>query len=201
MKHKHLDRDRFDSLIAALKANPCAEHLLLELLARTGIRAEELACLKWRNLSGDVINLTEAAKGSLGRTLGLDEDFVKRLRAAQAYHSLKPEEPIAALLGREYLAASDRPRVRHNFKQRLRHAWRALRASLYGPEAAHLGMHALRHTVAVRVLESTGGHVMKARRILGHRSIQSTLCYIDYLDAQSVQFDIVEAIGGKVKGG
>jgi integrase len=195
VKHKHLDRDRFDVLIGALKAKPCAEHLLLELLARTGIRAEELACLKWRNLSGDVLNLTEAAKGSLGRTLGLDEDFVKRLRHAQAFHSLKPEEPIMLLLGPEYFDAS-RPRIRHNFKQRLRHAWRDIRGEVLGPEAAHLGMHSLRHTVAILMLHSTEGNIMKVRRALGHRSIQSTVSYIDYLDSQSVQLDILKAVKG-----
>jgi len=204
MRLKHLTDSQYGVLRAKLsemlKATNNGLAVLLSVLADTGIRAEELTSILCRDLMPEFKSLhIRGAKGSENRTLPLDQDTYNALESAIKRRGLLPEESIMGILSTAYRRIQY-PNVNHAAKQRLRNLWRDLRKELWGEGASHLGLHCLRHTVAIRVLEHTHRDLLKTRLALGHKSINSTVKYVDYLDAQDVRDDVRNAMKVKKTG-
>lgn len=204
MRLKHLTDNQYEALRARLdkgiSGREPALYILFSILAETGMRCEELSNVRCVDLMPELKALhVKGAKRSENRTLALSNSTYGALDAAIALTGLDPTEHVVGILNTAYRRV-EYPSVRHAVKQRLRALWRDLRRKLYGVTAGHLGLHCLRHTVAIRVLEHTNKDLLKTRIVLGHKSLNSTMRYVDYLSSQDVREDCLAAMRPKKTG-
>lgn len=200
MKLKHLNEQDWLSLIEHINTETVNTRLTqrergamlcLNILCQTGIRAEELIKLKVSD--HDSLNkrlYITAAKGSNDRVLRISEDLNEKLIKAIRVMGLNNDDVLVGIIDRFYTRGSKG----HAAKQYLREVWRELRVKLFGAIGSRLPMHSLRHTVAVRVLESNGGQVLKAKVALGHKSIDSTMHYLDYITTRDIEDEMISAV-------
>lgn len=131
--------------------------LLLELGLRTGARAQELLNIQKMDLNGyDESVFIRGIKGSNDRELPVKSDYFMRLaRYAEA-------QPGTKIFPITY--------------DRLYQIW-----DLYRP--VHKKFHSLRHTFAIEIYQKTKD-LRLVQVALGHRNIQNTMIYADYLYSQ-----------------
>jgi len=202
VKNKHLTDSQFQRLreylnkaLSDVDSTKSGVAVCLSILLETGIRAEELGRLAVRDFLTEqrALNIT-GAKGSMDRSLRLSAETAQALSLAILSRGLTEADGIMGLMGAQYLLCPSRQAARHAAKQSLRAIWRDLRDTLLGPDCADLGLHCLRHTLAVRLLQHTGGNIIKARVALGHRAVSSTLRYSNYIESLDVQEDVLMAL-------
>lgn len=131
--------------------------LMLEMGLRTGARAQELLNIQKMDLNGyDESVLIRGIKGSNDREIPLKSDFFLRLLRFAETQSGTRVFPITY--------------------DRLYQIW-----DLYRP--VHKKFHSLRHTFAIEIYQKTKD-LRLVQVALGHRNIQNTMIYADYLYSQ-----------------
>ncbi len=157
-----LTRDKFlqDSELTHLRgligAYPCRDTLLLDLAVSTGARASELLNISVSDINHEFQSVyIKGLKGSRDREVPLRPELYAQL---SCYAQL--------LTGRIF-----------NFKyRRLDQIW-----NHYRPTAKKF--HSLRHTFAIQLYKKTRD-VKLVQMALGHKSINTTMIYVEYIFSQ-----------------
>lgn len=152
--------DRLTEILTHFRQKDPRNTGLLELLLRTGARAQEALNIRFDDLNeheGSV--LIYGIKGSNDRELPVRPDLFETLLRLKGQQSKSMDRlfPITY--------------------RRLFQIW-----ELYRP--VHKKLHALRHTFAIRLYKKT--HDLRLVQVaLGHRNITNTMIYADYVYSQS----------------
>lgn len=180
---KYLSDFEYQTLMAHLTAANSPRLILIELLARTGMRCEELIHVTHNAIDAMNFVYVKGAKGSLNRRVPLDEAYVRRLRMVLR------DVPLGVPLVRAVSATTNEA----SQKRLLRKIW-AITARECG---IRLNVHGLRHTFAVRNLEQLEGPeaLLQVKVIMGHKSISSTARYLDIIQAEALTPSILRAVG------
>lgn len=187
MQTKHLSAEQHSALLSLAQTNPQDGALLLfSILAVTGIRADELAKLTLRDLdkqSGALI--IQGSKRSNNRALSLPAWLLDAVLSHDACPKTA-DNSLMCLLSPNFDRITS-PRHAYNAKQCLREHWRQVRTKL---GAKDLGLHCLRHSVAMRMLEKTD-NIRKVQAVLGHKNINNTIKYLDYVNSLEASKDLL----------
>ena len=171
--------------ILAACPNP-KHHMMLELCYGCGLRVSELCALRVSDIDGEreLLRVTQG-KGAKDRIVLLAASLLDRLRAY--WRADRPEHWLfpSTLLPAQPLHITALQKVYRQAKKQA------------GVERTG-GVHGLRHAYATHVLEQ-GLPVHQLQRLLGHRSVQSTMRYMHWLPGQQGQgkshADLVAALG------
>ena len=134
------------------------DSILLRLLLFTGGRGVEIRGVKKSDL-GEQAVFIRGAKKSNDRVIALPQKFYKEL--IQYCKHMAGDAllfPVAA--------------------RTLRYIWSQYRPSI------KKGVHCLRHTFGVRLCDNSNGNVQAVKSALGHKSLNSTQIYLDYVQGQ-----------------
>jgi integrase len=133
------------------------DSILIRVLLFTGARTIEVTKLTKADLREGGLFI-HAAKGSNDRLVPLAADF---------YEELKTYAANMAVTDRLFPIAT----------RTIRHIWKHWRPN------RNLGAHSLRHTIGVRHYSSCAD-IHATKTLLGHKSISSTLIYLDFVESQ-----------------
>ena len=153
---------------------------LIRLAQYTGMRQEEVASLERRQITKKVINLTKT-KTNKPRAIPLNDEFM-----AGVVGTLSGTVPH---LNSNYVFwhGEDGERYSNVASQFDRIARRAVsEAKKQKIEFRRFRFHDLRHWFAVDYMRR-GGNIYKAKKILGHSSLQTTEIYLDYLTPEQAE--------------
>jgi integrase/recombinase XerD len=157
-KIKYLKVDERERLRETLKNYKTTEGLMIEFLLTFGMRNGELLDLR----KGDV-DLVEKTIFVHGTKNSDSREFVVG----------KYPELWARLVFEVAKCKTDEDRVFPMTRMTLTRAWHKVRPTKHG-------LHSLRHTLSIDLLER-GVPLQLVQRILGHKCIQTTMIYQDYL--------------------
>lgn len=140
-----------------LRKHDCRDSLIFTLLYTYGMRQGELLSLKRSHFNAQSKTLfIKALKGSKDREFPLTDELCQRLTKQLSSHNAERIFPIS--------------------RSRLFALWQHWRPT-------NKKLHSLRHTAAVRVYRKHRD-VQLVQRILGHKSLNSTLVYQDFAYSQ-----------------
>lgn len=150
------------------------DHLLIQLLFETGLRAQEVAGLKTTSLRlSNPFQLRVLGKGRRERVCPLRADTASRLRRSIEERGLSAEQDAPL-----FVSARGLPLTRFGvLRIAQRHALRAA-ASMPSLKSKRIGAHTFRHAAAVHLLRS-GNELTVVRSWLGHVSIETTHHYTE----------------------
>lgn len=158
-ENKFLVDDELKALLTLLERHKgTRDSILLRLLLFTGARGIEIRRVRKCDIGKKAVSI-QGAKGSNDRVIELTPAFHKELQVYVA--DMAAEDLIFPVAERT-----------------LRHIWHQYRPN---PKK---GVHALRHTFGVRLCDNSGGNVHAVKSALGHRNIQNTMIYLDYVQGQ-----------------
>lgn len=164
-RNKFLSDSDILSLKQHLATQTTRDAIMLELLISTGARTSELLNIKASDVNiGEGLVLIHGLKGSQSREIPLPQALVKKLKA---------------FLGRNNLNSQDRlfPISARRFRQ----IWNKLMPHLKGDCGAQgKGLHSIRHTFAIELFKKHRD-IRLVQFALGHRSINNTLVYSEYV--------------------
>lgn len=154
------------------------EKALLTLGFATGFRISELLSLKVRDICTDGVIHTHVSvkaantKTKIGRTVFLNADAKKTLEALVEWLKAKGLDDASPLFV---------SRKQHNgymaiTRQQAHRLIKALFAQV--GELGNVATHTLRKTFAQSIYDATGGKLEKVQLALGHKSIGSTISYL-----------------------
>lgn len=169
-----LTEPEVDALLAACNTTTRTgrrDHALIVLTVQTGLRISELASLNRVDaVLGKGAHIHCIGKGRKERRIPLTPTTVKVLRAWLAEH---PDSPTAPLFPTRTGTRLSTDAIEH----RINHYTR-LAAQTYPPlQAKHVTTHTLRHTAAMRLLQS-GTDITVIALWLGHEQVSSTNTYL-----------------------
>lgn len=184
---KTLNRSNIDRALdfVRTKRNGLRNEVILLLSVKAGLRAKEIANLKWSMILnpegaiGDHIHLTDdASKGHSGRMIPINRDLKQALIALHR-NSVKPDLPQRA--GQHIISTERRD-----------HATPQMIVNLFQRWYADLGLlgcssHSGRRTFitnAARKISTVGGSLRDVQALAGHRSLNTTQRYIEF-DSQA----------------
>jgi integrase len=164
-ERKYLTHIEDESFKRVIRRAPFRDRLMLELLRTYGMRASELLALRTRdfNESTQMLYVT-GLKSSRGRQMPLNDDFASRLKVA--CKGLGPDDLIFP--------------ISYN---RLGEIWRFYRT-------CDKPLHSLRHTLAIEVYQKSKD-IRLVQRILGHKSIMSTMIYQEFVYGQDAMREVL----------
>lgn len=167
-----LTREQVAQMVAA--ASPGRNRLIVRLLYGTGVRAEELVRLCWRDLTGDEANgyvLTVFGKGNKTRMLRLSGAMAAELRQWRLNRREETDEGGAIFKSIRGGAMAEGSVWRVVSKAAKRAGFKA-------------STHWLRHCHASHAIEN-GCDLMMLQQSLGHASVQTTEKYLHVRPKQS----------------
>lgn len=172
-----LSKEELRSILAAARAESERDWLMILVSFWHGLRVSELLAIKGSSIKDGFLTV-DRLKGSL--------------RTVQAL----VEHPDSLFSERQALidcASKTYPNQRL-FDLRRQHVWRLMRkyGKLAGVPQHKAHPHALKHTIAMQMIEKAGIH--KTRQRLGHKSIASTGAYLVESDA-GVDAVILNVVG------
>lgn len=148
------------------------DRALLELFYSSGLRLSELVGLNWGMLDRQDGTVRVTGKGSKTRLVPVGRKALEALQAWESFRASLPHEEAEAVFvnrqGRRLSARAVQLRVR--------------RAGIVQGLATRIHPHALRHSFASHVLQSSGD-LRAVQEMLGHASISTTQVYT-HLDFQ-----------------
>lgn len=159
------------------------ERALIVLLWRAGLRISEALSLAPRDLDPELLVLrVRFGKGSKYRVAAMDEQawkVVNEWMAVRRELGIGEDSPlICSLKGRSI----DRRDANHDLKRTAKGAGIAKRVHAHG----------LRHSHACELMRE-GMPINLISRQLGHRSIATTVCYLDHISP----LEVVKAVGAR----
>lgn len=160
--------------------NGTRNHSVMLLSVKAGLRAKEIASLKWSMLVGpdgrlgQTINLTnDASKGSSGRIIPINKTLQMSLETLLAHESKLPGFDTDWRVVRSERSEAVSPQTVVNMFQR----W--YRSLGYVGCSSHSGRRTF-ITNASRKISLVGGSLRDIQILAGHRNLQTTQRYIDY---------------------
>lgn len=201
MAVKYLTDEQWDALIAELHRQQVSTSreakdaaLLLELGAVCGARLEELCRLTVGNLQpcsdGYTIHIARPAKGGRSRILPITRDLGDRLQIAIAERLLTARDRIADLMVMDFCSGVSKVNDASR-KQRLRRVFKRMIAKQFS--GIDLSTHSLRHTFAMRLLKQCDD-IRVVQWALGHKSMNSTIVYLELGDHEAHYGDVLKAM-------
>ena len=164
----------------AKRRNGARNHSVMLLSVKAGLRAKEIASLKWSMLVspdgqlGQTINLTnDASKGNSGRIIPINKTLQQSLETLLAEESKLPGFTSDWHVVRSERSESVSPQTVVNMFQR----W--YRSLGYVGCSSHSGRRTF-ITNASRKISLVGGSLRDIQILAGHRNLQTTQRYIDY---------------------
>lgn len=169
-----------NDIIKSLSNTNKRDAALFLLGIKSGFRISELLSLKVRDIlqAGRIVDRVTVARRNMkkrveGRTVLLHPDAKAAL--TEWLDELDTDENISpdtyVFLSRK---GENRPVSRV-------HAWRVLHQAFVDTDlTGKLGTHSMRKTFANKVYDALGHDLIKTQRALGHRSINSTACYLSF---------------------
>jgi len=153
--------------------NNAEDKIALLLLVDTGIRVQELATIKLKNINFSDASIIINGKGGKTRTVCLSETTVEHLRA------------YVQTLNSEYLFPSTRADARSSYRNRTYFECR-LRELCRQAEVERIAPHQLRHYFATYTI-SRGGDVKAVSEMLGHADVGITLRVYHHVSAKMIR--------------
>jgi site-specific recombinase XerD len=179
-KNSPVDYLEYDEVKHILGSIDCStewgkrDHLLIQLLFETGLRAQEVAGLKTSSLRlSKPFQLRVIGKGRRERVCPLRADTAFRLRRSIEERGLSPEEDAPLFVSTRAMSLTRFGVLR--IVQR--HARRAT-TSMPALKSKRIGAHTFRHAAAVHLLRS-GNELTVVRSWLGHVSVETTHQYTE----------------------
>ena len=166
-KNKFLDAKELAYLLRLCTKYPGRDSLLIKFLLFTGARGVEALNVRKKDISDKAVTIY-AAKGSNDRTIPLPDHFFSEL--SKYIESMDDDERLFPITTRT-----------------LRFIWGRWRIN---PEK---GIHAIRHTCAVEIYKKTRD-VMFVKELLGHKSINSSMVYMSFVESQERLRSVVNEI-------
>lgn len=150
--------------------------LMLDILATTGCRVDELMRIQFSDINRHDLTITiqRGSKGSESRTRRLSQSLVNALYDAKERHSIGDYDFVSDII----VAKSNDIQTK---KKMLRRYFLGLRRHLFKSENLP-GLHGFRHSKAFIVYEETKGDVYAVKTCLGHKTISSTEHYLSFVD-------------------
>ena len=185
MKLKYFTPDQMKKIYHALDQDPLSpEHILIEILALTGVRADELLRIQIFDIDFQAKRFTlhKASKGSESRTCPLGLRLTQRIAKIVEDMNLKPNDFLVSIL-------SDTVNV-DSLTRMLRFKFQRLKAQIW-PGQRLPGLHGLRHTVAKKVYDKTKD-VYAVKEALGHTTVASTQRYMTSFNHESLHSILAE---------
>jgi integrase/recombinase XerD len=174
--------DETARLLAAVRSRH--HRMFFQVMVATGLRVSEVAAMRVADIDRErPVLRVPCGKGGDGRLVLLPETLRDRLRAY--WRSFRPQ----GLFFTRRPGRDDRPMVTATLNRSLRVA--AQQAGIAGP----ISTHRLRHTFAIHSLRA-GQDVVTLQRLMGHRSLLSTLRYLTpdlQLPVQTI--DLLQVLG------
>ena len=180
---KVLTEKQIETLLAYLsnRRNGIRNRVILHLSVKAGLRAKEIACLKWAMLVnadgvvGDAIHLTNiASKGASGRVIPLNKALKESLL------NLWKHESSQARFDRHesHVVRSERsPRTSAQAVVNMFQRW--YRDLNYVGCSSHSGRRTF-ITNTARKISLVGGSLRDVQSLAGHSNLQTTQRYIDH---------------------
>lgn len=175
-----LEDREVNDIIKSLSNTNKRDAALFLLGIKSGFRISELLSLKVGDIlqAGRIVDRVTVARRNMkkrveGRTVLLHPDAKAAL--TEWLDELGTDENITpdtyVFLSRK---GENRPVSRV-------HAWRVLHQAFVDSDlTGKLGTHSMRKTFANKVYDALGHDLIKTQRALGHRSINSTACYLSF---------------------
>lgn len=152
-KQNLLKPEQYEQILAVCRG---PERMIIELLAHTGLRSEELRTLRKENISGHFLQIT--GKNNRPRVIPLN-------RTAQA---IVDKENFLKLL-KSYRKPDSLTCLCRKLKRRLHNKF-------------HFSVHSFRHFFATQMLRR-GCDVYRLSKILGHKNLATTEQYLHLIDS------------------
>lgn len=164
-RNKFLSDDDLSSLRAYFSTNTGRDGIMIELLMYTGARTSELLSLRVCDINlGEGLVLVRGLKGSMDREIPIPHHLGKKLKAFLESKKLNSQDLIFPISAR-----------------RFRQIWNKLMPHLKGlNDKQGKGLHAIRHTFAIELFKKHRD-IRLVQFALGHRSINNTLVYSEYV--------------------
>lgn len=181
MKIKYFTDSQMKELYHALDQAPDdPAHVLIELLALTGMRLAELCSLTFGDFDEreNVLTIRFGAKDSHARSFKLPLRVASRLLRLRDELGLGYSDLLTALISGSEERESRCRAVRRAFEAIKARAW---------PGRKMPGVHGLRHTAAKRVYERTNGNIHAVQTALGHKSILNTQLYLPMFNGDKIR--------------
>jgi integrase/recombinase XerD len=141
--------------------------VIVEVLASTGVRAEELSRIDIKDLDADLTRIRVQGKGNRERLITISSDDVRRLLGAHLRASAKSSSDSTPLLTNPAGGRLSTQTIRAVV------ACAAERAGI----SRRVTPHMLRHTFATLLIEN-GADLRAVQEILGHANIRTTEIYV-----------------------
>jgi len=162
------------------RRNGTRNHAIMLLSVKAGLRAKEIASLKWSMLVnpdgklGDTINLTDtASKGTSGRIIPMNKTLRQSMEGFLEQESKAPGFKADWNVVRSERSSSVSPQTVVNMFQR----W--YRTLGYVGCSSHSGRRTF-ITNTSRKISLVGGSLRDIQILAGHKNLQTTQRYIDY---------------------
>jgi integrase len=181
-RHAH-SPERIRRIIAAQP--DLRDRVAIALLARLGLRKNELRLLRWRDIDLEAAELRVQAKGGKRPTIPIVHDDLladlARLRQdAQPEHYLLHPIRTPNLPGlTRIIPFPDRP-----MQPSTMHRWWT--RCLQQASAAHFPMHELRHSAVTEFLRANGGDLALAQQFARHASVATTIDVYGHLETEDL---------------
>jgi len=191
---KTLNKNQIGAVLNHLanRRNALRNQTIFHLSIRAGLRAKEIACLRWEmvldadgSLSNELALLDEASKGNSGRRIPLNKDLSGKLSELLVDHRQKRNFLPSDHVIRTERADRTSPQAIVNM---FSHWYRDL--GLIGC-SSHSGRRTF-ITNAAKKITSVGGSLRDVQYLAGHSSLQTTERYIDY--SEKARRSIVDII-------
>ncbi len=155
-RFRYLTEDEIERLLSSCVNDHTRD--ITEAVINTGMRRKEILSLKWEQIRGEFIYLSET-KTSESRQIPVNEDLAELLKGIRKRRQLKSEYIFCDKQGRPFRE------IKTSFKAALRRA---------GIE--DFRFHDLRHTFASHFI-MRGGEIKALMELLGHKSLTMTTRY------------------------
>lgn len=189
---KHLTDAELTSLLDFCSTQRDPRVLLIELLARTGMRTEELTRLRakdfvssWSHDAKYAAVFIHGAKNSRSDYMPLPTVFYERLKQG-LLGRLEPNDLVFSLFTKN-------PESIH-VKLNIRRYWYMVRSKVFGERLKEYGVHSLRHTFALKIYKESQFNLIHVQKALRHKALSSTVRYLDYVQNKEIGQHVLAAI-------
>lgn len=155
-RFRYLDEDEIGRLLSACTNTRTRD--IIETVIHTGMRRQEVLGLKWEQIRGGFIYLTET-KTNEARQIPINDDLAALFKRIRATNQLRYEYVFCDKKGRPF-----------------REVKKSFMASLRKAGIEDFRFHDLRHTFASHFV-MRGGTIKELQEILGHKTVTMTMRY------------------------
>jgi len=172
-----LSDDEIEKIVGAINPTTMTgarQYAIVMVLLDSGLRINEAATAKMKDLDLNLRQLNVTGKGRKDRTVA----FGRRCAQALMRYTHLHRKPANDSVDEIFLSLDGLPLTRDGFGQIIKHI-----RSASGVRRLHT--HLFRHTFAVRYLLG-GGDVFHLQKLLGHESLEMTRRYVELTKTQAV---------------